>query len=139
MVMKRLLDSCILIDHFNAIPQATAYLKAHPNECAISVITRAEVLIGFDDDNSFQEAEQLLNHFQLIELDKTITDLTITLRREQIKKKATKQPNEKVIQWKLPDAIQAAIAIHYNLKFVTRNTKDFDLNQHPFIEIPYTL
>ena len=58
--MKRLLDSCILIDHFNAIPQATAYLKSQPNECAIS-------------------------------------------------------------------------------KLVTRNTKDFDLNQHPFIEIPYTL
>jgi predicted nucleic acid-binding protein len=92
----------------------------------VQVLTRAEVLIGFDDDNSFQEAEQLLNHFQLIELDKTLTDLTITLRREQIKKKATKQPNEKVIQWKLPDAIQAAIALHYHLKLVTRNTKDFD-------------
>lgn len=139
MVMKRLLDSCILIDHFNAIPQATTYLKDHQNECCISVITKAEVLIGLDDDNSFKQAEHLLDYFQLIELDKTITDLVITLRREQIKKKATKQPNEKVRQWKLPDAIQAAIAIHYNLKFVTCNTKDFDLNQHPFIEIPYTL
>ncbi len=137
--MKRLLDSCILIDHFNAIPQATTYLKTHQDEGCISVITRAEVLIGFDDDNSFKQAEQLLNYFQLIELDKTITDFVIELRREQIKKKATKQPNEKVIQWKLPDAIQAAIALHYNLKFVTRNTKDFDLNQHPFIEITYTL
>ena len=136
--MKRLLDSCILIDHFNGIPPATTYLKAHQNDCCISVITRAEVLIGFDDENSFKQAEQLLNYFQLIEIDKTITDSVIVIRREQIKKKATKQPDEKVIQWKLPDAIQAAIAIHYNLKFVTRNTKDFDLNQHPFIEIPYT-
>jgi len=81
----------------------------------------------------------LLNHFQLIELDRTITDLVIQLRREQRKKKSIKQPTEKVIQWKLPDGIQAAIAIHYNLKFITRNTKDFDLNQHPFIEIRYTL
>jgi predicted nucleic acid-binding protein len=139
MVMKLLLDSCILIDHFNAIPQATAYLKAHRDEGCISVITKAEVLIGFDDAHSFKKAELLLSYFQLIELDKTITDLVIELRREQIKKKTTKQPYEKVIQWKLPDAIQAAIAIYYNLKFVTRNTNDFDLNQHPFIEIPYVL
>jgi len=137
--MNRLLDSCILIDHFNAIPQATTYLKTHPDECCISVITKAEVLIGFDNDKSFHQAEQLLSRFSLIELDANITDLVIQLRREQIKKKATKQPNEKVIQWKLPDAIQAAIALHYNLKLVTRNTQDFDLNQHPFIEIPYTL
>jgi len=137
--MKRLLDSGILIDHFNAIAQATTYLKTCHNDCCISVITRAEVLIGFDEDNSFSQAEQLLKHFQLIELDRTITDLVIQLRREQRKKKSIKQPTEKVIQWKLPDGIQAAIAIHYNLKFITRNTKDFDLNQHPFIEIRYTL
>nr|NCR26806.1 type II toxin-antitoxin system VapC family toxin [Microcystis aeruginosa LE13-04] len=33
----------------------------------------------------------------------------------------------------------AAVALYYNLKLVTRNTQDFDLNQHPFIEIPYTV
>jgi hypothetical protein len=27
--MKRLIDSCILIDHFNGITQATVYLKAY--------------------------------------------------------------------------------------------------------------
>ncbi|MFB2807094.1 MULTISPECIES: hypothetical protein [Microcystis] len=95
--------------------------------------------MGFDDDNSFDKAGELLNHFPLIDLDINITDLVIQIRREQIKKKATKQPNKKVIQWKLPDAIQAAIALYYNLKLVTRNTQDFDLNQHPFIEIPYTI
>jgi predicted nucleic acid-binding protein len=67
----------------------------------------------------------LLSHFPLIDLDVNITDLVIQIRREQIKKKATKQPNKKVIQWKLPDAIQAAIALYYNLKLVTRNTQDF--------------
>jgi predicted nucleic acid-binding protein len=137
--MKRLIDSCILIDHFNGIAQATVYLKAHRDESYISIITKAEVLIGFDDDNSFEKAGELLSHFPLIDLDVNITDLVIQIRREQIKKKATKQPNKKVIQWKLPDAIQAAIALYYNLKLVTRNSQDFDLNQHPFIEIPYTI
>ncbi|MEA5536943.1 PIN domain-containing protein [Crocosphaera sp. XPORK-15E] len=137
--MKRLLDSCILIDHFNGITQATTYLKTYKDNCCISVITKAEVLIGFDQETAFYQAEQVLSYFQLIELDKTITDFVIQLRREQIKKKLNKEPNEKVIQWKLPDAIQAAIALHYNLKLVTHNTKDFDIRQHSFIEIPYTL
>ncbi|MGK7955775.1 MAG: PIN domain-containing protein [Crocosphaera sp.] len=114
--MKRLLDSCILIDHFNGLTQATNYLKTHQSNCCISVITKAEVLIGFEDDATFHEAEQVLSYFQLIELNQTIIDLVIQLRRKQIKRKINKQPNEKVIQWKLPDAIQAAIALHYNLK-----------------------
>lgn len=139
MVMKLLLDSCILIDHFNGIPQGTNYIKNNKNNCCISVITKAEVLIGFDNETAFHQAEQVLSYFQLIELDKTITDFVIQLRREQIFKKLNKQPNEKVIQWKLPDAIQAAIALHYNLKLVTHNTKDFYIEEHPFVEIPYTL
>ena len=137
--MKRLLDSCILIDHFNGISQATNYIKTHKDNCCISVITKAEVLIGFDDDTCFHRAEQVLSYFQLIELDETLTDFVIQLRREQIKKKINKHENEKVIQWKLPDAIQAAIALHYNLKLVTHNTKDFNIEEHPFVEIPYTL
>lgn len=139
MVIKKLLDSCILIDHFNGIPQATIYIKNHKDECCISVITKAEVLIGFEDDIAYNQAEQVLNFFPVIELDKTITDLVIQIRREQIKNKKNKKPNQKVRQWKLPDAIQAAISIHYNLKLVTNNTQDFNTTEHPFIEIPYTL
>jgi predicted nucleic acid-binding protein len=85
--MKRLIDSCILIDHFNGITQATVYLKAHRDESYISVITKAAVLIGFDDDNSFEKAGELLGHFPLIDLDVNITDLVIQIRREQIKKR----------------------------------------------------
>ncbi|HAC64575.1 MAG TPA: PIN domain nuclease [Cyanothece sp. UBA12306] len=104
--MKRLLDSCILIDHFDGIRRATTYLKNHKDECCISVITKAEVLIGFDSEIAFHQGSQVLNYFPLIELDETITNLVIQIRRQQIKKKATKEPNEKVRQWKLPDAIQ---------------------------------
>jgi len=41
--------------------------------------------------------------------------------------------------WKLPDAFQAAIAILHNVKLCTRNTKDFNPQKHPFVEIPYLL
>ena len=60
MVMNRLLDSCILIDHFRGFPQATDYLKKYKDNSYISVITRAEVLIGFEE-----EAKQVLSYFQL--------------------------------------------------------------------------
>ena len=43
-----LLDSVILIDHFNGVAQATDYLSRWRKVAAISVITRAEVLTGFD-------------------------------------------------------------------------------------------
>ena len=39
-----LLDSVIMIDHFNGVPPATAYLLEMQGKLAISVITRAEVL-----------------------------------------------------------------------------------------------
>lgn len=137
--MKFLLDSCILIDHFNNINEATLYLKNNKDDCCISVITKAEVLIGFDHDESFNKAKNLLDVFPLIELNQNIIDDVIQLRREQIKKKLTKEKEQKVIQWKLPDAIQAAITIKYQLKLVTTNTKDFNMNQHNFVHIPYTI
>lgn len=46
--MAYLLDSVILIDHFNGVEAATRYLQEHHHEIAISVITRAEALTGFD-------------------------------------------------------------------------------------------
>jgi predicted nucleic acid-binding protein len=45
--LSRLLDSVILIDHFNGIPEATEHLrKLIPERTAISVITRAEILVA---------------------------------------------------------------------------------------------
>ena len=38
--MRYLLDSVILIDHFNGIERATEFLGSEAGECAISVITR---------------------------------------------------------------------------------------------------
>lgn len=43
-----LLDSVILIDHFNGIDQATVFLGSVGREAYVSPITRAEVLTGFD-------------------------------------------------------------------------------------------
>jgi predicted nucleic acid-binding protein len=123
-VMKVLLDSVILIDHFNGMSAATRYIEKHTNDIAISVITRAEVLVGFDEE-SVIIAKELLDYFPSIPVTKDDADLAAELRR--------------TYRWKLPDALQAAIAKNHKLRLVTRNTRDFDGKKHKFIVIPYTL
>jgi hypothetical protein len=124
-VIKRLIDSVILIDHLNGIEKATHFIaKLNPLETAISVITRAEILTGLDQD---QQAEviSLLDQYQLLIIDQSIADLAASLRRKY--------------HWKLPDAFQAALAQNHKLKLSTRNTKDFNPQKHDFVEIPYTI
>ena len=55
-----------------------------------------------------------------------VADLAATLRRTQ--------------RWKLPDALQAAVAIRHDLVLVTRNTRDFQEGAtNPAVLIPYRL
>lgn len=122
--MRILLDSVILIDHFNGINKASRYIEEHAKNSVISVITRAEVLVGFDDKSATM-AKQLLDYFQAIPITKEDADLAAELRR--------------AYRWKLPDALQIAISKNHKLKFATRNTKDFNSAQHSFILFPYQI
>ena len=122
--LRLLLDSVILIDHFNGRAEATRYLARVAGEAALSVITRAEVLAGFEAaDVSAPEA--LLDRFPTLGIDRPVADLAARLRREH--------------RWKMPDALQAALARHHGLSLVTRNTRDFPPDRHPFVVVPYTL
>ena len=69
-VVEFLLDSVILIDHFNDISPATTYLREVEDNAAISVVTRAEVLTGFDADS--REEKELLDEFSLLEITKKL-------------------------------------------------------------------
>jgi predicted nucleic acid-binding protein len=119
-----LLDSVILIDHFNGIEAATTFLREHRSEVAISAITYAEVLMGFDEAQYAMPA-RLLDAFVCLPLDRATANLAARLRREY--------------RWKLPDAIQAAVAQHHRLKLVTRNIKDFPAGKFDFVLTPYLL
>lgn len=122
---KRLLDSVILIDHFNGIPQASAFvLGLDPTMTAISVITYAEILVGFDD-TVVEKAKALLIHYELLDIDGAIAEKAAVLRR--------------AYGWKLPGAFQVALALTHHLRLCTRNTKDFDPQKHSYVEVPYTL
>ncbi len=118
------LDSAILIDRFNGSPQAREYLAEIRGE-AVAVVTRSEILVGFGDAASLRKAERFLDFFPLLEITKPIADLAASLRRE--------------FRWKLPDAFQAALARHHNLRLATRNTRGFPPETHEFVTVPYAL
>jgi predicted nucleic acid-binding protein len=119
-----LVDSVIMIDHFNGIPAATQYLLEMQGQLAISVITRAEVLTGFEGKER-QLARRLLDRFTTLIIDSGIADLAATLRRQN--------------RWKMPDALQAAVAKNHKLKFATRDTDDFPPQRYRFVTVPYTI
>ena len=123
-MIKRLLDSVILIDHLNGIEKATRFiLKLQPEQTAVSVITRAEILAGLEKDDK-KVVVPLLDQYKLLIIDQPVADMAADLQR--------------VHRWKLPDAFQAALALHHKIKLTTRNTKNFDPKKFDFVEIPYT-
>jgi predicted nucleic acid-binding protein len=124
-ILIRLLDSVILIDHLNGVPEAKQLiLSLEPTQTAISVITRAEILVGVGPEDA-PLVKALLDQFHLLIIDKPIADLAADLRKSH--------------GWKLPDAFQAALCLYHQLKLTTRNTKDFDSYRLDFVEIPYEL
>ncbi len=125
-MLERLLDSVILIDHFNNVSKATKYiLRLDPDKTAISVITRAEILVGLSELEATRKAKSLMDQYTILPIEKEVADQAADLRRQY--------------GWKLPDAFQAALAIINHIKLCTRNTKDFNPAKHNFVEIPYKL
>lgn len=123
--MKRpvLLDTVILIDHLNGDAAAMRWLGSlKPGEAVISVITRAEVLVGADDEERDMVLD-LIENFPCLDITAAVADTAAKLRREH--------------RWKLPDAFQAALAEHHGLQLATRNTRDFDPAKHAFVKVPY--
>lgn len=119
-----LLDSVVLIDHLNGLDQATEYLRRTGGRARVSAITRAEVLAGVQPAKA-APVRLLLEALPLIVIDSPVADLAAELRRS--------------FKWRLPDAIQAACAIHHGLRLATRNTKDFPPRRHHFVVVPYAL
>jgi len=124
-MFDRLLDSVILIDHLNGLPEANRFVLAlDPEVTAISVITRAEIMVGVEKEDE-PLVKAFLDQYQLLIIDKAIADQAATLRKSR--------------GWKLPAAFQAALCLHHKIKLTTRNTKDFDPQKCDFVEIPYEI
>jgi len=81
-MIERLIDSVILIDHLNGIEKATRYVSGiDPQKSAVSVITRAEILVGFEADES-DIVKSLLDQYYTFTIDKGIADKAAGLRRQ---------------------------------------------------------
>jgi len=121
---KYLIDTVILIDHLNGIKKATNWLMKNGSaNSVISVITRAEILVGVEKAEYFA-VKNLLDGFETLPIDAKIADAAAEMRKKY--------------KLKLPDAFQAALAKVNNLTLVTRNAKDFK-KEMDFVKIPYNL
>jgi len=115
-----LFDTNILIDYLNGIPAARQELARYERR-AISTITWMEVLAGAGP----QEEATLrawLDGFEVIPLDNAIAARAVAIRRQR--------------RLRLPDAIVWASAQAHDLLLVTRNTKDFPVDE-PGVREPY--
>jgi predicted nucleic acid-binding protein len=119
-----LVDSVILIDHLAGLWQATEFINRNRYQISISVITRAEVLAGFDPAISPLPA-RLLDFFPTLGIDRDTADAAAALRRAH--------------GLKLPDAFQAALALQHHLSLATRDTRHLSPDRFPFVTVPYVL
>lgn len=97
-------------------------VREHGSDCAVSVITRAEVLVGFDE-RAEHIACGLLDLFPTLPLVAETADIAARLRRSR--------------NLRLPDAFQAAVALQHELALATRNARDFRGRGMPEVLVPY--
>ena len=106
-----LIDSNIIIYHFNGEAIATNFLQKNIESCAISRITFMEI-VSFDfTENEEKLVIDFLKQFKIID---TSEEIALQVAKNRKRKKI-----------KLPDNIIASTAQIYDLTLVTRNVKDF--------------
>ncbi len=121
-MVRALLDTNILIDYLNAVPEARDEIARYDRP-AISIITWMEVMVGAPE--AAQGATRaFLDDFDLIELDDVIADQAVALRRRH--------------RMKLPDAVIWASALAGGRLLVTRDVKAF-MTDDPGVRVPYGL
>jgi len=120
-LLKALFDTNILIDYLKGIDAAQAELARY-RQPLISIVTWMEVQAGVRNEEEADVVEMFLRDFRVIELTRGIARDAAELRQAS--------------RLRLPDALIWATARHESALLVTRNTKDFPLDE-PGIRIPY--
>ena len=120
--MKALFDTNILIDYLNGITAAKEEIDKY-SSILISTITWMEVLVGTTANNE-AITRKFLSRFKQIPVSPAIAEQAVMVRREQ--------------KIKLPDAIIKATAQIEDALLISRNTKDFSIND-PDVRVPYRL
>jgi predicted nucleic acid-binding protein len=116
------LDTNILIDHLNGIPEARAELSRYKH-AAISAVTWAEVMAGGAEGEE-SLLREFLRRYEVYPFTLEVADTAWRLRRSY--------------RMRLPDAAIWATAKQAGTLLVTRNTRDFPESE-PDIRVPYRL
>lgn len=117
-----LFDTNILIDYLNGVDQAKVELDRYGDK-AISLVTWMEVMVGTTSETE-KMTRRFLNGFDKLPIDEQVSNLAVVLRKKHC--------------IKLRDAIVWATAQVDKRILVTRNTKDFALDE-PGVRIPYQI
>ncbi len=121
-MVAALLDSNILVDHLKGYPQATAEIERYASP-AISIVTWIEVMVGVSE-GAEERTRLFLERFSVIGLNGDVAERAVMLRRSH--------------RLKLPDAVIWASAQATGRLLVSRNTKDFPIDD-PGVRVPYRL
>lgn len=121
-MVNALFDTNILIDYLKGIDAARDELDRYRDK-AISIVTWMEVMVGTTSATA-NTTRAFLDRFRHVQLDDAVAQHAVTLRRAH--------------RIKLPDAIVWASAHLHSMLFVTRNTKDFPVDE-PGVRIPYRI
>lgn len=121
--MKAILDSDVLIDYLQGVPQAgeelARYRRPH-----YSVISFIELHCRANDAVEARAVDALLSTLSRVELTEEVARRAVELRRE--------------LRLKLPDAVVLASAEVEGCILVTRNTRDFPADD-PRVRFPYSV
>jgi predicted nucleic acid-binding protein len=121
--VKAVIDSDVLIDYLQGVAQARDELNRY-RKPLYSIITFMELLCGARDAAERQAAEVLLGTMGRVELNEAVARRAVEVRQE--------------LRLKLPDAIVLASAEVEGCILVTRNTRDFPVDD-PRVRFPYHL
>ncbi len=117
-----LFDTNVLIDNLNGVEAARDELERHANR-AISIITWMEVMAGATTEHE-AATRSFLATFISLPITPAIAERAILVRKSN--------------RLKLPDAIIFATALTSGRLLISRNTRDFAVDD-PNVRIPYRL
>lgn len=122
-VMKAVIDSDVLIDYLQGLPQAKQEIDQY-SQALYSIVSWMEVMCGAETEDEKKDAELLFRSL-------TQVDLTSEIACQAVKERKT-------LGLKLPDAVILATADCEGCIMVTRNIKDFDAKD-PRVRFPYSV
>ena len=119
--MRALFDTNILVDLLYGVESATDELGRY-EQVAVSRIVWIEFLVGAKSVDWENRRRTLLSDFQLLEIDEAVSEEAVRVRQRS--------------RLKLADSIILATARIHGLLLVTRNDRDFSLDD-PDVRVPY--